>query len=425
MDSTESKESKHIDGSYATLTQYYRIRVHFKTDMELKSFRDLLTATGQDAINAAVALKPREVDFLQHFQRLCKIYPRETARGALETAILREKAEDKFPNADRMYFTREALEQASSYEVASHRAKRYRGYPQIIDAGCSIGSDTLTLSDVAPTTGVDLDPLRLAMAQANLRALGVIVDIIQCDLIRSFPCIRPSKSTAIFFDPARRVDGRRKFSVKHYIPPLSIVKKWSADFPSMGVKISPAVQLQEIVGYNAEVEFISLRGELKEAVLWFGELQRGKRQATILPGPHIMIDDGSQLEIKGKISKPQRFFYEPDPAVIRTGLIQQLMGVLDGAQVDPGIAYLTADKNITTPFARVWEVEDWFPFQLKRLRAYLRERHVGRVTVKKRGSPILPEDLIQALRLPKEGTAERVVFLTQLNGRPIIVICLG
>jgi hypothetical protein len=393
--------------------------------MDLKTFRELQTTTGRDAIIAAANLEPREKDFLQHFQRLCKSYPREIARGALEIAILRKEATIKFPNADRMYFTREALEQASNYEVASHRAKRYRGYPQIIDAGCSIGSDTLALSEVAPTTGVDLDPLRLVMAQANTRALAVTANFIQCDLIRSFLFLRSSDSTAVFFDPARRVGGRRIFSVEQYTPPLSIVKTWLPDFPSMGVKISPAVQLQEIAAYDAEVEFISLRGELKEAVLWFGALKRSKRQMTILPGPHIMVDDGSQLAIKGKISQPQRFFYEPDPAVIRAGLVRQLMQMLDAAQVDPEIAYLTADKKILTPFARVWEVEGWFPFQLKRLRTYLRERGVGLVTVKKRRSPILPEELIQALRLPKDGTEERVVFLTQLNGRPMVVICFN
>jgi hypothetical protein len=63
------------------------------------------------------------------------------------------------------------------------------------------------------------------------------------------------------------------------------------------------------------------------------------------------------------------------------------------------------------------------PFQLKRLRAYLRENNVGRVTVKKRGSPITPEELIQQLRL-KEGEEERVLFLTQMQGKPIVIIAL-
>ena len=88
-------------------------------------------------------------------------------------------------------------------------------------------------------------------------------------------------------------------------------------------------------------------------------------------------------------------------------------------QLDPEIAYLTADQKTETPFARSWQVEDWMPFQLKRLRTHLRERNVGRVTVKKRGSPLVPEELIQDLRL--EGEEEKIVFLTQMKGKPIVI----
>ncbi len=55
------------------------------------------------------------------------------------------------------------------------------------------------------------------------------------------------------------------------------------------------------------------------------------------------------------------------------------------------------------------------PFSLKRLRAYLRQRNVGRATVKKRGSPLQPEELIRELRL--EGEEERVLFLTHVRGK--------
>jgi len=51
-------------------------------------FYELLTITGQEAIHAAMDLAPREKDFLTHFQQLSRQYPREIARGALETAIL-------------------------------------------------------------------------------------------------------------------------------------------------------------------------------------------------------------------------------------------------------------------------------------------------------------------------------------------------
>jgi hypothetical protein len=96
---------------------------------------------------------------------------------------------------------------------------------------------------------------------------------------------------------------------------------------------------------------------------------------------------------------------------------------IGAAQLDPDIAYLTAEEYTPTPFARAWRVEDWFPFGLKRLRVYLRGRGVGRVVVKKRGSPLQPQALIRDLRL--QGDAERMIFLTHLRGHPIVVVCFS
>jgi hypothetical protein len=96
--------------------------------------------------------------------------------------------------------------------------------------------------------------------------------------------------------------------------------------------------------------------------------------------------------------------------------------MLSASQLDPAIAYLTASTHISTPFARCWQIEDWFPFQLKRLRAYLHHHRIGHLTVKKRGSPLEPQDLIHQLRL--KGDLERVLVLTQLRGQPIVLICI-
>jgi hypothetical protein len=94
---------------------------------------------------------------------------------------------------------------------------------------------------------------------------------------------------------------------------------------------------------------------------------------------------------------------------------------LGAFQLDPDIAYLTGDMEIPNPYSRVWVVEDWFAFSVKRLREYLRARNVGEITVKKRGSPLQPEELIHMLRL--QGENQRVVFLTHLDGSPIIIVC--
>ena len=405
--------------------------------MDLATFRDLLAPSGQAALKSALSLEPREANFLGHFQILSRSYPADLARAALEAAILRGEATSKFPFADRLYFTREALEQASSFEVSAYRVERFRTFPELADLGCSAGGDTLALAAIAPTLGIDLDPLRLAMAQANLQAMGLAERsrCLRANLTQPLP-FRRKDNLALFFDPARRAAGRRVFSVRDYFPPLSLVSDWLPHFPAIGVKISPGVNLAELDVYDAEVEFISLRGELKEAVLWFGPLKTAYRRATILPGPHSMDVPAVELLAEPKsvglavllpdrpaerISEPLAFLYEPDPSILRAGLVATLGEQLDAFQLDTDIAYLTSGKLTPTPFARAWAVEDWFPFGLKRLRAYLRQRRVGQVVVKKRGSPLQPEALIHDLRL--QGDQERVVFLTHLRGRPIVIVC--
>ena len=138
----------------------------------------------------------------------------------------------------------------------------------------------------------------------------------------------------------------------------------------------------------------------------------------MLPGEHTLLDD----EVPASdIREPVAYLYEPDPAVLRAGLVTTLGSRLDAYQLDEDIAYLTGERFVETPFARSWKINDWFPFQLKRLRAYLRQRNVGSVTVKKRGSPIQPEELIHSLKL--KGDNSCVVVLTQLRGKPVVLIC--
>ena len=61
------------------------------------------------------------------------------------------------------------------------------------------------------------------------------------------------------------------------------------------------------------------------------------------------------------------------------------------------------------------------PFNLKRLRQWLREREIGQVVVKKRGSPIDPQALERQLR--PEGDRSAVLVLTHVLGKPSVIIC--
>lgn len=383
--------------------------------MNLATFARLLTPEGQRALLAATELKPTEETFLPALTKLQKSIDTELAKAALETVSLRAKASVKFSRAAQMYFIREALEQASGEIISTYRAGRYKNFARVVDACCGLGGDAIGLSSVAHLTLVDKDPLRLTLARENLAVYGRAAEMLEAD-VTTAPL---PTADAIWFDPARREAGRRKFSVHDYVPPLTCINDWHKHTPALGVKLSPGVDLAELTNLPPhEVEFISVSGELKECVLWFGPLRtEAARRATLLPsGQSLIPNPQSQVSI----SFPKTFLYEPDPAILRAGLVTTLAAQLDAQQIDPDIAYLTSDRLTPTPFARAFVIEDSLPFQLKRLREYLRARRVGNITVKKRGSPLTPEELIHKLKLA--GPESRIVFLTHVNGEPYVLV---
>lgn len=378
----------------------------------------LLAPAGQTALAEATARAPTVETFLTHLTALRKRYPADLAQAALDTALWRQKAARKFTRAATMYFTREALEQASGEAIARYRAARFAGLPRVGDLGCGIGGDTLALAAVAPVVGVERAPERLWLARANLAAydLAERATWVQADLA-AWPWATLSGA---WCDPARRTaEGRRVFSVHDYAPPLADVVAWRTRAPALGVKISPGVQWAELAPYEnaGEVEFISEHGELKECVLWFGPLKTTARRATLLPGPHTLTGDPA---LPAPLGPPLAYLYEPDPAILRAGLVTTLAQQLGAQLIDPEIAYLTSATRTPTPFARAFAIEFALPFNLKRLRAALRARNVGHLTVKKRGSPLEPEDVIRQLK--PQGDAHRIVFLTHVQGAPYALV---
>ncbi len=393
--------------------------------INLHTLRALQSPAGADLLAQLASVDLAEANTLRLLTELRKDHPTDIAAAALETARLRIKAQDKFgARSANMFFTREALEQATDSRISRYRfANRDLLSPGAVavDLGCSIGGDTLIMAETMNVIGVDRDPLRLALARANVLSERAV--FIQADLTDPLPLGKTLDFA--FFDPARRTeDGYRRYSVKDYIPPLDVIERWT--ITALMVKLSPGVDLAEVQGYDGVVEFISLMGALKEAVLHLNSSFVKARTATLIDAAGNvaqMVRGHAEREPQIEVSEPHGVLYEPDPAVIRAGLVQDLGAQISAHLIDPTIAYLTGEQAVQTPFARHWPIEDWMPFNLKHLRAYLRERDVGRVTVKKRGSPITPEELIAKLKLPSSAKVERIVVLTRVKGAPATIIC--
>lgn len=347
----------------------------------------------------------------------------EQASAALELARLRRKAAAKFgDDAAKMYFTREALEQASDPLVRQWRAQENADAQTVVDACCGIGADSLAFARAGcDVFGLDMDSVRVAMARLNAEALGVPAHFEIADVREGVP-----NADLIFFDPGRRDEnGKRLFDVERYQPPLSTVRSWQAQ--RILVKLSPGVESQQLEPYSGMVSFVSVFGELKEATLCMDPQAAGRTYRAVLFGhgevaraPAYWSRDAEEVTASA-VGEPRGWLVEPDAAIIRAGLVADLALELGGVQLDPEIAYLTTEVKPVSPWVRAWKIIDWMPFNVKKLRAYLRERNVGTVTVKKRGTAVTPEALIAHLKL--NGNGSRTIVLTRCRGEHVTVVC--
>lgn len=401
--------------------------------MDIESFRALLAPAGQRLLTEVEAYDPG-IDPVTLTTRLRRDHPAPLVAAALTQARLRARAASKLgPDAARMYFTEAGLEQATRASVAAHRAHRYARAGRVVDLCCGVGGDLVALARAGPRVdGVDGDPLTVEVARANIEALGLSDRVsLRCAGAGS---VDPAPYDAAFCDPARRrpagTHGRpragdahrewtRIFDPAAYSPPWGCVLALVRRPPGGCAKVAPGIP-HGILPEDAEAEWVSDAGEVKEAALWFGTLSSGaRRRATLLPSGATLVPDDSLGP--PPVAPPRRYLYEPDGAVIRAGLVAEVAGAVDGALLDPTIAYVTSDRRVPTPYARSYEVTDVLRFSLKRLRALLRSRGVGRVTIKKRGSAVDVERLRKDLRLA--GDASAVVVLTRVAGAPTVVVC--
>jgi len=376
----------------------------------------LLTPEGRALLDEVRGTAP--ADELATATRLRRDHPVELVSAALGQARLRQRAAAKFGDGDagRMFFTPNGVEQSTRASVATYRAQRLKelGVTSVADLCCGIGGDAIALARAGiQVLAVDRDPLTAAAARANADALGLagLIDVREADVTE----VDTASYDAVFVDPGRRGGRGRIFDPEAYSPPLSWAVQAALKAPHAALKVAPGIP-HEAVPAEAEAEWISDGGDVKEAVLWFGTVP-GTVRATLLPGPRTLLGRGLP---DPEVRPVGRYLYEPDGAVIRSHLVAEVAEDLDGGLLDPTIAYVTADELHETPYATAYEITDQLPFNVKKLKALLREREVGILTVKKRGSAVEPEELRRKVK--PQGPHSATVFLTRVAGAPTMLI---
>jgi hypothetical protein len=237
--------------------------------------------------------------------------------------------------------TVDGVQQATPVDVARRRARRMveSGIRSIVDAGCGIGMDSWAFAEAGlDVIAYEIDPTTAQVARANLRDVAVDVrlgDATMADL--------PGDST-LYVDPARRLPHRdaqgrplRIHDPAQWRPPWSWVLEQSQHRPVVA-RIRPG---HRDLPTGMEWHCSSIHRSLVDATVWFPPLARTERRASVL-------DENTWHEVAGapepaEVGQAGAFLVDPDPAIVRSGLVANVARLIGGRLLDPRLAFITTD----------------------------------------------------------------------------------
>lgn len=348
-------------------------------------------------------------------KRLRADFAADLVRAAVALHEARQRAAERLPDAERLWLTRTGVEQATVWPVARHKASRFAGCDRVADLCCGIGSDAAALSQLTTVLAVDLSPAMTRRAEWNTAVLGQpqrftgeATDVTSRDWRGWF----------VHADPDRRAGrGRPTRRLAEYQPGVRWLQELLATARGGAIKLGPASDWPRQFGTaeHCEVELSSLGGECREATLWFGELAQPKRRraTNVETGESLAGDpNGCRRPVANSLGA---WIAEPDPAVIRAGLVDLLAERHDLARTAAEEDYLTGTTRPATSLAASFLVDEVLPAGIKPLRQALRRQPRSHYEIKCRRLKVDVEAVRR--QLPVGDGPPAVIIFCRVAGR--------
>jgi hypothetical protein len=377
-------------------------------------YRVLTTDAGRRLLAEVASIRSIRPADLARFRKLAA--PEDVAAAA-RLAMARRKAAEKFERGDRMWVEANGVEQSTAEPVARHKAARFGPCPIVVDLCAGIGGDAVAMAARSQVLAVDLDPgmCRRVVWNASVYEVGERMLAVRA---RAETFAIP-RGAWVHLDPDRRAMGDRRARVlEDYAPGPSAWESIVRNVPAGAIKLSPAADFaRHFPGPGFEVELISLRGECKEATVWFGALASCRRRATRLPEGVTWSDrdagagsgDPRPAHRSAGVSPLASWIYDSDPSLIRAGLLDGFARAHGISRVAEGVDYLTSADRVETPFLSAFAVRDACSLDVKHLRRMIERHRVGTLEIKVRGVDLTPEALRARLKPRGEESATLLI----------------
>jgi hypothetical protein len=355
---------------------------------------------------------------------------RERAALVLEQVGLRRRAARKFgPDASGMLFTAKLLEQASGPDVGAFKARRLAsaGALSAADLCCGAGGDALALARAGLAVHLaDRDPLALALASHNLGKAG-FHEASRTET--TLPELRDLVADVFHLDPDRRARGRpeegeERWDNKGLSPGPDGIRQIASRFRGGAVKL-PTGAPAGFLDIEGELQFLGVSDELREQVLWTGEMGiSGRLSVAELRHGGWEEYAGTQADAQDAFGEepaeePCAWIHEPVKAMVRSHLFAAFGRDRGLLLLDGSTSWLTgaaADSRLL----KSYRVLAHGPLRAGAEEALLREAARSCGAVKKRGVAVVPEKALRELRgLPGDPA---ILCYLRSRGRKWVVV---
>ena len=340
--------------------------------------------------------------------------------------LLQKKVPQWAENEDLLFPVHLSIEQCSSEAAAKYKAGLMDGQT-FADLTGGLGIDTFYISQhFQQTDYVEIQTELCDLARHNFAILKADVKVLNETAEDYLKRCEPKD--CIFIDPARRDEhGRKTISISDCTPDVAALQDLLRQKAKrVLIKLSPMLDISkalEELCHVKEVHVVAVANECKELDFIMERDYQGEVHFVCV---NLMTNQQelcfTMAEERSSTTRladgVMKYLYEPNPALMKAGCFKLLTACFDVYKLHRNSNLYTSDRLILDFPGRVFEVQDWAPYNKKVKSTLLAD--VKKASVAVRNFPLSVAELRKNLKIA-DGD-ENYVFATTLKGEEKIII---
>ena len=357
-------------------------------------------------------------------------FEKVTIRELVEQIESKKKSQYKLPSwfkTDNIFYPNKLnIEQTSSEITANYKAMLTSGNT-LIDLTGGFGVDSYAFANrFKKVIHCELNTALSNIAIHNFKCLeknnilGIAEDGIQ------FLQKNNQKYDWIYIDPSRRNDCKGKvFLLEDCLPNVPENLDTLFEYTdNILIKASPILDITSAINeLNSvkEVHVIAVQNEVKELLFLLEKSYNNSikiKAINIVNGINHAFESVLKKEVKAEFSLPKTYLYEPNAAILKAGLFNEVSNQLNISKLHINSHLYTSDELIYF-LGRRFKIQHILPYTIKRFKKIFSETKAN-ITVRN-----FPETVAQIRKKTKlkEGGNAYLFFTTDLENKHIVLIC--